>query len=118
MEGATGGIAYLTKPEEYALVYSKGISWASKTIVLKATPNNLSLSRCGFSVGKKVGKAVNRNRVKRRLREIYRLSSLQPGWDIVLIARPASAETNYAELKIALTGLFTRARILEASQTV
>jgi ribonuclease P protein component len=103
---------YLTKPEEYALVYSKGNSWANKTIVLRATPNSLTTSRCGFSIGKKVGGAVVRNRIKRRLREITRLTPLPPGWDMVLIARQPAAIATYAGLKKAYTDLLVRARIL------
>jgi len=103
---------YLTKPEEYALVYSKGKSWANKTIVLRATPNSLTISRCGFSIGKKVGGAVVRNRIKRRLREITRLTPLSPGWDMVLIARQPAAIIDYAGLTKAYTDLLVRARIL------
>jgi len=43
------GEEYLTKPEQYALVYSKGSSWASSLLVMKALPNGLALSRCGLS---------------------------------------------------------------------
>ncbi|MDD5190352.1 MAG: ribonuclease P protein component [Dehalococcoidales bacterium] len=108
---------YLTKPEEYALVYSKGNSWATKTIVLRATPNSLNVSRCGFSVGKKVGGAVVRNKIKRRLREITRLTPVSPGWDMVLIVRQPAAQANYAGLQKSYTDLLARARILPLNQT-
>ena len=107
---------YLTKPEQYALVYSKGSSWASGSLVMRALPNGLVLSRCGFSVSKRVGKAVTRNRVKRLLREILRMMSLKSGWDIVFIARPAVANADYAILKRAVEGLLSRARLLEIDE--
>ena len=104
---------YITKPAQYALVYAKGSSWACSLVVMKALPNGLTLSRCGFSVSKQVGKAVTRNRVKRLLREILRLASLKPGWDIVFIARPPVTTADYANLKRAVEDLLCRAGLLE-----
>ncbi len=80
---------------------------------MKAMPNGLDLSRYGLSVTKKVGKAVKRNRVKRLLREIMRLQCLKPGWDIVLIARPVAADSDYHGLEEAVTRLLARAQLLE-----
>ena len=106
------GEEYLTKPRQYALVYKKGSSWVSDLVVMKALPNGLSFSRYGFSVSRRVGKAVVRNRVKRLLREILRIAPLQPGWDIIFIARPLVASANYDILEKSVKGLLSRAHLL------
>ena len=110
--GIVRGEGYLTKREQYALVYNKGSSWASNLVVMKALPNKLSLSRYGLSVSKRVGKAVMRNRVKRLLREILRLTPLESGWDIIFMARPGAASANYVELEKSVANLLSRARLL------
>jgi len=85
-------------------------------VVIKALPNGLSLSRYGLSVSKRVGNAVTRNRVKRRLREIWRITPVKPGCDVVFIVRPAAAEADYAGLKRAVEGLLSRARLLATDE--
>ena len=114
--GVMRGEEYLTKPQQYALVYSKGSSWVSNLVVMKALPNGLTLSRYGFSVSKRVGKAVTRNRVKRLLREILRTMPLKSGWDIVFIVRPLAATTHYAGLKRAVENLLSRAQLLKTDE--
>ncbi|MHC1578746.1 MAG: ribonuclease P protein component [Dehalococcoidia bacterium] len=106
----------LTNRAQYALVYRQGKVWATSLVVMKAMPNGLNLSRCGFSVTKKIGKAVQRNRLKRLFREIMRLQSLKPGWDIVLIARPAAVNSEYRRLERAVTRLLAGAQLLESKE--
>jgi ribonuclease P protein component len=106
------GEYFITRSEQYALVYDKGSTWVSKLLVMKSLPNGLSRSRYGFSVSRRVGKAVVRNRVRRLLREILRLSSLMPGRDIIFIARPAAANADYATLREAVYSLLYQARLL------
>ena len=103
---------HLTKSEQYALVYNEGSSWSNSLVVMKALPNGLTLTRYGLSVSKRVGKAVTRNRVKRLLREMLRLTPLKPGWDIIFIVRPGAANANYATLKKSVGGLLSRAQLL------
>jgi ribonuclease P protein component len=71
-------------------------------------------SRFGLSVSKRVGSAVQRNRVKRRLREAIRrrLWKTLPGWDMILTARPEAADVEYAALADEIQNLLTRARLL------
>ncbi|MDD5039010.1 MAG: ribonuclease P protein component [Dehalococcoidales bacterium] len=115
--GAVGGQGHLTKPKQYELVYSKGGSWVCRLVVMRALPNALAFPRYGFSVGKRVGKAVVRNKVKRRLREIVRIMPLKPGWDIVFIARPAAAAGDFTDLKSSVKDLLSRAHLLGTNET-
>jgi len=106
----------LTNRAQYTLVYQRGKVWANNLLVVKAMPNGLSLSRYGFSVTKKVGKAVQRNRLKRLLKEIMRLQSPKLGWDIVFIVRPAAVSADYHQLEGTVTKLLARAQLLEGNE--
>jgi len=116
--GVTGGKEYITRSEDFALVYAKGGLWTCNLVVMRALPTGLALSRCGFSISRKVGKAVVRNRIKRLLREILRVTPLKPGWDIVFVARPAAASADYVNLKRAVERLLSRADLLETASSV
>lgn len=105
------GERYLTKAEQFALVYNEGHSWTSSSLVIKLAPNGLQISRYGFSVSKRTGNAVVRNRIKRLLREILRKAKLKPGWDIIFIARRPAILSSYKELEEDVNSLFTRAHI-------
>ena len=109
---AVRGEQYLTRSAQFELVYNEGSSWVSKMVVMKALPNGLGLSRYGFSVSRRVGKAVVRNRVKRLFREVLRQTPLQPGWDIIYIARSPVAGANYTGLGRSVKGLLFRAGLL------
>jgi len=114
--GVMRGEQHLTKRRQYVLVYGEGRSWVSSLVVMKVLSNGLTLSRYGFSVTRQVGKPVTRNRVKRLLREILRLALLEPGWDIVFIARPVAATASYAELKQSVMKLLLQAGLSKAPE--
>ena len=103
------GEQYLTKAAQYGSVYNKGSSWVNGLLVVKALHNELNISRYGFSIGRRVGKAVVRNRVKRLLREVLRQTPLKPGWDIIFIARSPAAGAHYRDLGESVRGLLLRA---------
>lgn len=70
-------------------------------MVLYCRKNNTDSNRLGITVSTKLGKAVCRNRIKRRFREIYRSNSdrLLPGYDIIMVARTKTADAEYRELE-------------------
>ena len=82
-------------------LYAKGRSAVSPTMVLYCRKNGRRENRLGLTTGTKLGHAVVRNRVRRRLREIYRLQEhrLTPGYDIVVVARDRAVYSRYAELE-------------------
>ena len=87
---------------------------ANSYLVLYARPNRTGKNRIGITAGKKLGKAVVRNRVRRRLREVYRLNEekFQPGWDIVVVARSRCITVSFEKLTAAYLALAEKAGIL------
>lgn len=81
--------------------YAKGKSAAGPALVLYARRNGRKGNRLGLTVSTKVGKAVARNKVRRRMREIYRLheGELKRGFDLVLVARVRAADSRYKDLE-------------------
>lgn len=91
----------LKKNHEFRRLYNKGKSGVSPWLAVYCRKNGRPGNRLGITVGTKVGKAVVRNRVRRKLREIYRLheGELRPGYDIVVVARGRAAGAHYRELE-------------------
>ena len=82
-------------------LYAKGKRAVTPHVALYARPNGSRSSRLGLTVGSKLGNAVVRNRVRRRLREIYRTNEQRfcPGYDIVVVARVRAVYARYSELE-------------------
>lgn len=97
---------------QFAEIHEHGETWACDLVVLKAAANGLGRNRYGFVAGKRLGKAVVRNRVKRLLREVARVTPTKSGWDMVFIARNRAATANYQQVAAAVTRLLRRAQIL------
>lgn len=91
----------LKKNYEFRRVYQKGASGVSPLLVVYARRNRGAYNRLGITVGVKLGCAVKRNRVRRRLRELFRLSQpeMKRGYDIVLVARGRAVNAPYRELE-------------------
>ena len=106
----------LAKGRDFAAVFREGRTWANRFLALRAGANGLGYNRYGFMVSRRLGKAVLRNKVRRRLRESARVLPTRPGWDIVISARTDAAKADYHELKKAVASLLARASILSANQ--
>ena len=88
-------------------LYHKGKSAANKHLVLYCRRNGSNENRIGLTVSGKLGHAVVRNKIRRRLREIYRLheSRFLPGYDIVVVARSKAVTASYRQLEQAYLSL-------------
>ncbi|MFX0549882.1 ribonuclease P protein component [Hathewaya histolytica] len=105
----------IRKNSEFRTVYKRGKSFSNKFLVLYIKKNGNNINRLGISVSKKVGKSVIRSRVKRLIRESYRLNchKFKNGHDFVIIARVSSNDQNYITIENALNELFSKAGLIK-----
>lgn len=86
---------------EFRRLYAKGERSGSPRMVIYRRRNRLGRNRLGITVSTKLGKAVHRNKIRRRLKEIFRLNGdrLARGWDIVVVAKQKSRYSSYSEME-------------------
>lgn len=91
----------LKKSSQFSEVYKKGKSNATRLVVLYQLENGLGFNRVGYSVSKKVGNSVVRNRAKRLIKEAYRLNQVKQtkSYDLVFIARVRMNTAEYLEVE-------------------
>lgn len=105
----------LKKTSDFRAAYNKGLYAVARQMVIYYIPNNYAdLVRVGFVASKKVGKSHVRTRCKRLLREAMRklIDRAEPGYDIVIVARPPLAVENFEETYQVMARLLKRAKLI------
>ena len=117
----------LRKNVEFRTVYRRGRSFSNNLLVLYVYKNNRNrlqegdiYNKVGISVSKKVGKSVVRSRVKRLIKESYRLNSdsLKSGYDFVFVARTALKDRKYRDVESAMINLFKKAGLYNNEENI
>ena len=105
----------LKNNRDFQNVYKNGESFANKYLVMYVLENGTGCNRLGISVSKKVGNSVVRHRVKRLIKESYRLHEgiFNSGLDIVVIARQSAATVGFFEVESALLHLAKRHEMIK-----
>jgi len=103
-------LTVLKKNKDYKNVYSRGKSVADRHLVLYFLANNSSDCRLGFTVSRKIGNAVKRNRIRRLFKEACRINKEQftGGYDIVLLARRHNESLKYRQVEESLLKLLKK----------
>ena len=107
----------LTKNHEFRRIYNKGKNAASKYVVVYCMRNGKDKNQLGITVSTKLGGAVERNRIRRRLKEIYRINehSLRIGYNIVIVARLKSRYAGWNELESSVLSLFEKLGLMNTA---
>jgi len=107
----------LKKNQQFQFVYKSGKSYANRYMVMYVKENGLNVNRLGISVSKKVGNSVVRHRVKRLIKESYRLQEeiFNSGLDIVIVGRQSAAAVGYQEAEKALLHLGKHHKMIKES---
>jgi len=110
-------LAMLSRPQDFAAIQEKGTTRSHPLLSARFLRTDLPATRFGISTGRKLGSAVVRNRVRRRLREALRVMapSFQPGWDVLIIARPGIVGADHDAVVGALQRTLVRGGVVGGS---
>lgn len=107
----------LARKDDFGRIHKRGKFYGDSFLAIRVLANSLEVTRVGFLVGLKISKkAVVRNKIRRRLREIFRLlikdGKLKKGFDIVVLVRPEIVDKNYGEIRLSLEGILKKANLI------
>ena len=100
----------LKSNREFQIVYKRGKSLGNKHIVMFMLKNGNNINCLGISASKKIGKAVVRNKIRRRLKEAYKMlePEVSEGYDIVILPRAGIVEASFLEVKSSIKHLLRK----------
>lgn len=100
---------------EFKQVYEDGKNYWNRNLILYVKKNGLEYSRVGYSITKKIGNSVVRNKVRRRMKEIYRLNfnQIKGGYDFIFIPKRNIVDISYEEMESAMIHIMKLAKVLE-----
>ena len=110
----------LSRNNVFRKLYARGKSVGNKYLILYYLPNFRGVNYLGITVNKKIGNAVKRNRVKRLIKEAYRLmeNQIKTGYTFVLVARARKTECNYQTIQETLMELMKKKNLLQEKETL
>ncbi|NLN14591.1 MAG: ribonuclease P protein component [Tissierellia bacterium] len=105
----------LRKNMEFKRVYDQGRNYWNRNLILYVRKNDLNETRVGFTITKKIGNSVVRNKIRRRMREIYRLNfhNLKAGYDLVFITKKNVVDLSFKELESSMLHIMKIAKLLK-----
>jgi ribonuclease P protein component len=114
-----GGLEMLRSPRDFAALQERSRSRSHPLLSVRMRRNELGHDRYGIATSRKLGGAVIRNRVRRRIRSILRAAQRPAGagWDILVVARGASVTASYEDLRSALLKLIASVATKEGTMT-
>jgi ribonuclease P protein component len=105
----------IRRPAEFRKVFSRGRRSSNAFTNVVVLPNDLPYIRVGLAVSKRVGNAVERNLVKRRIRNALAIMDISGGWDVVVTAKPDSSKVSYAKIDQSIKQSIQRAGVVFAT---
>lgn len=105
----------IRKNMEFQDIYKLGRNYWNRNLVLYVKRNDLNRTRVGYTITKKIGNAVSRNRLRRKMKEIYRLNfhNVKEGYDLIFIAKKNIKDISYEELEGSMLHIMSIAKLLK-----
>lgn len=105
----------IRKNVEFKKVYKHGKNYWNRNLILYVKKNDKKVTRVGYTITKKIGNAVTRNRLRRMMKEIYRLNfhNIKEGYDLVFIAKKKLVGISYKELESSMIHIMSLAKLLK-----
>jgi ribonuclease P protein component len=112
-----GRLDMIRSATDFRALQSEGRSRVHPLLVMRYRRNGQEVTRYGISTGRRIGSAVLRNQIRRRLRTVMRElgGEVEPGWDVLIISRPPAASATQSELRLALERLLRATGLMEGT---